>query len=67
MKYASDELVVKEFLRNYFEHVAVNTYFNIQNMIMISRKESRLDYDLELLVKESDIMIGYIKPGYTKM
>ena len=67
LKYASNELVIKEYLNNYFNSIAVNTAYHIENMIMIAKKESRLDYDLELVVMESDIISGYIMPGYTSL
>lgn len=68
MKYATgDILIVNEYLRNYFGSITVNTPFNIENMIFISKKESRLGFDLELVVQDSDLIHGYIKPGYTSI
>ena len=67
LKYAGDSMIVSEYLKNYFEMITINTPFDIDNMIFIPKKESRLGFDLELVVQDSDLRSGYIKPGYTKL
>lgn len=50
LKYAGDIMVVSEYVKNYFDLISINTPFDIDNMIFIPKKESRLEFDLELVV-----------------
>jgi hypothetical protein len=45
----------------------VNTAFNVNQIVLISRQESKLDFDVELVAESSDIERGFIKPGYTRL
>jgi hypothetical protein len=56
---------VNELIDRYFKSVKINTPFDIENIILITRKELKLDFDMELVVESCSNRKGFIMPGYT--
>lgn len=56
---------INDFLKKYFGQIKVNTPINREEVLIILKKESKFDFDMELLVEFSDIKKGFIKPGFT--
>ena len=53
-KFASESTGVNNFLTQYFSAITVNTPFDIEDVIYISKEESNLYSDMELIVDTSD-------------
>jgi hypothetical protein len=64
-QYESDKLRVNEFLDRHLAQIKVNTPIDTERVILISKRESLLDFDMELIVEFTDTKRGFIKPGYT--
>jgi hypothetical protein len=58
---------VNEFLDTYFGAIKINTPFNIFQAVYISKHENKLGFDLELIVEDSDIRNGFIKPKFSQI
>jgi hypothetical protein len=66
-KYESYQATVNEFLDRYFGHISENTPYSIFNAVFISTKESKLEFDMELIAESSDQRKGFIKPNFTQI
>lgn len=64
-KYESFSFQINEVLNSYFKSMKVNTPFDIDSIILISKKELKMDSDIEMIIESSTQKKGFIKPGYT--
>ena len=66
-RYESQQATVNEFLDTYFGRITENTPYSIFDAVYISKKESKLEFDMELIAESSDQRKGYIKPNFTQI
>jgi len=60
-------MIVNDFLKKFLSSILVKTLIDVRDIIVIGKRESRLEFDLELVVQNSDRQIGYIEPGKTQL
>ena len=58
---------INEILNSYFKSIKVCTPFNIDSIILLSKKEIKMDFEIEMVVESCSQKTGFIKPGYTKV
>ena len=52
-KYESFSFQIIEILNSYFKSIKVNTPFDLDSIIIITKKELKLDFDIEMITESS--------------
>ena len=66
-KYESFSFQIDAILNSYFETIKINTPFDLDSIIIITKKELNMDFDIEMVIESSSERKGFIKPGYTQI
>jgi hypothetical protein len=66
-KYESFSFQIDAVLNSYFETIKINTPFDLDSIIIITKKELNMDFDIEMVIESSSERKGYIKPGFTQI
>lgn len=66
-KYESFSMQINDILNSYFKSIKVCTPYDIDSIIIMTKKEIKMDFEIEIVVESCSQKKGFIKPGYTKV
>lgn len=64
-KYESFSMQINEILNCYFKSIKVCTPYDIDSIILLTKKDIKMDFEIEIVVETCSSKKGYIHPGYT--
>jgi hypothetical protein len=65
-KYESFSMQIDEILNKYFKSIKICTPYDIDSIIILSKKDMKMDFEIEIVVESCTQKKGFIQPGYTK-